>query len=113
MQDDMRFLCAMHQWSPAANESSLLTWHAYTTLAKRCRVHANRKATCDTSKTPPNWEELVGDMNAHSAVTIEAKGVEPELFYSMDETFAWFVPLGGACTCGQRGAKSVTVSADK
>eukprot|EP00955_Chlamydomonas_euryale_P000748 8418-Chlamydomonas_euryale.AAC.1 len=28
----------------------------------------------------------------------------------MDETFVWFVPLGGACTYEEHGAKSVTVS---
>eukprot|EP00955_Chlamydomonas_euryale_P015844 169612-Chlamydomonas_euryale.AAC.1 len=28
----------------------------------------------------------------------------------MDETFVWFVPLGGACTYEERGAKPVTVS---
>eukprot|EP00955_Chlamydomonas_euryale_P083775 363888-Chlamydomonas_euryale.AAC.13 len=101
----------MHQWSTAADENSLLKWHAYTTLANRCHVHADRKATCDTCKSSPNWEELVGDMNAHVAVTIAANSVKPELFCSMDETFVWFV--GGACTYGERGAKSVTVSAEE
>eukprot|EP00955_Chlamydomonas_euryale_P077418 362936-Chlamydomonas_euryale.AAC.8 len=52
--------------------------------------------------TYPNWEELVGDMNASIAVTIVAKGVKPELFYSMDDIFTR--------TYEERGAKSVTVS---
>eukprot|EP00955_Chlamydomonas_euryale_P081594 363605-Chlamydomonas_euryale.AAC.3 len=81
MQDDMRLLYAMQQWSPAANE--------------------NRDAICDTSKRPPSWEELVVD---------RFWGVKPELFYSMDATFVWFVPLGSACTYEESGAKSVTVS---
>eukprot|EP00955_Chlamydomonas_euryale_P075682 362407-Chlamydomonas_euryale.AAC.1 len=85
-------IAAMERHAPhmlAANGEifSFGEWHAYTTLAKRCHVHADRKAKCDTYKRPPNWEELVGDMNARIAVTIVAKGVKPELFYSMDETF--------------------------
>eukprot|EP00955_Chlamydomonas_euryale_P034986 349946-Chlamydomonas_euryale.AAC.3 len=56
-----------------------------------CRPESNMRHIQEATKLGgARWGQ------SRIAVTIAAKGVKPELFYSMDESFVWFVPLGGA-----------------
>ncbi|KAJ9519048.1 hypothetical protein QJQ45_003520 [Haematococcus lacustris] len=66
-----------------------------------------RKGTGDSQHLPANWRRLVDDMNMQAALLVFAKGVPPELFYSMDETFDFFAPMAGSTTLSKQGGKQL------
>jgi hypothetical protein len=76
-------------------------------------MHACRRVTGDTQHLPPNWEELVEDMNQRIAFTTLMAGLDandaPHFVYSMDETIVWFVPMGGCRTLAEKGSRRVYV----
>ncbi|KAJ9511411.1 hypothetical protein QJQ45_029919 [Haematococcus lacustris] len=72
-----------------------------------------RKGTGDSQHLPANWQRLVDDMNMRAALLVFAKGVPPELFYSMDETFVFFAPMAGSTTLAEQGSKQVYVAASE
>ncbi|KAJ9509508.1 hypothetical protein QJQ45_001946 [Haematococcus lacustris] len=72
-----------------------------------------RKGTGDSQHLPANYQSLVDDMNMRAALLVFAKGVPPELFYSMDETFVFFAPMAGSTTLAKQGSKQVYVAASE
>jgi hypothetical protein len=53
---------------------------------------------------------MIEDMHLRMAITAMAMGANAVYFtYSMDETFMWFVPMGGASTWATSGSKRVPV----
>ncbi|KAL6746254.1 hypothetical protein V8C86DRAFT_3207629 [Haematococcus lacustris] len=56
---------------------------------------------------------LVDDMNMRATLLVFAKGVPPELFYSMDETFVFFAPMAGSTTLAEQGSKQVYAAASE
>ena len=60
-------------------------------------------------KLPKDADKLVEDMNKRIACLSFFYRVTEDFTYSMDETFVWFMPIGGAYTFAPVGSNQVNI----